>query len=103
MVKRKFEDEFTVKDEVPEGVGISEEEEVCGVKVNKSLLHCCSCTNPVTGTNSLNHPNFHVVESDDKTIVLCSDCDRKFKDNPQITPAFCVEAQDGKLILKRWE
>lgn len=103
MVKKKFNDEPFVYEGPEIGQIPQEEDEICGCKVKRSDLRCCSCVNPVTGTNSLNHANFHVVESDDKTIVLCSDCDRKFKDNPQITPAFYVAAQDGKLIEIRWE
>lgn len=103
MAKKKFyedtEETFEPIESVPD---IVEDEEVCGCKVNKSDLSCCSCTNPVTGTNSLDHANFHVCECEDKTVILCSDCDRKFKDNPQITPAFYVIAQDGKLIQVRW-
>lgn len=100
----KIEELDIKKDELyPELTGISEDdEEICGCKVNKGDLRCCSCTNPVTGTNSLDHANFHVCECEDKTVILCSDCDRKFKDNPQITPAFYVIAQDGKLIQVRW-
>lgn len=115
MVKKKLFDSnsgerFVNENEVPdfeadakEDLGLSDKVEILGELEDRSNLKCGSCTNPVTGTNSLNHANFHIVESDDKTVILCSDCDRKFKANPQITPAFYVQRQEGKLIERRWE